>query len=142
MPMAHKPWKHGPAKLGADLPCASWQGQERSGTLTLAGDCPRCNTNLAAHVFGSAVIVTAAADGAAAFDAVTFSSSAPATRRTPADRRREPRAVAPTGSPNRARTRRTTATTWEISTQPEPNAAAQLIAEDVQATGAGDADAR
>ncbi len=70
--MSTLPWAEGPAEIDTSS-LASWQGEEQTdGILTLSGACPRCGARITSEVSGSAVIVTAAAEGEPAFDAATF----------------------------------------------------------------------
>lgn len=56
---------------------ARWQGQEQNpGTLTMSGPCLRCGATFTHEVSGTTLIVTAAAQGAAAFDAPILISCA------------------------------------------------------------------
>lgn len=133
--MATKPWKEGPAKLRADS-LASWQGQERSGILTLSGRCPRCSADLAIQIHSSTVIVTAAASGEAAFDAVAFfqctceeeHAGRPETKY---------RGCGAYWVAQPRKNEHDDRYHLDISAQPELNAAVKLIAEESQATGSG-----
>ncbi|GAB6984524.1 hypothetical protein [Nocardioides pyridinolyticus] len=133
--MATKAWKEGPVVLRA-ASLESWQGQERSGILTLSGRCPRCDADFSQQIHSSTVIVTAAADGEAAFDAVTYFPCACEEVHAGRPKTKDKGCGAYWVAQPR-KNKHNDRYHLEISAQPELNAAAKLIAEESQATGKG-----